>query len=371
MQIRDKHSASGKQAKAARRLARVTVRGTNREMGRQYGEACRESIKSLVEVGLEVINRGHQLPREQALAWGRRYLPHLEKFCPHLLEELHGLAEGAGISFEEALFIQIRTELTYPAATPEGCTAFALAPERSATGEVIAGQNWDTPAEFEDLLMLLHLVPDEGPEALMYCVPGVIGYMGFSSAGIAHFANQLVAGTWGEGVPHYFLKRRMLEAATFDECVELARKYRFSSSANIVLAAATGRVANIEVVPGAAAVLTDAQGAVTHTNHCLHPPFQGQDRLAPSFEVDTFKRLERIRELTQGEGDGAGGVFGVDDMKEILSDHRNGPKSICRHRNGNPKASKTTLSLIIEPARGCMHVALGNPCENEYITYSL
>ena len=42
-------------------------------------------------------------------------------------------------------------------------------------------------------------------------------------------------------------------------------------------------------------------------------------------------------------------------------------KSICRHQNGYPKASKTTLSLIVEPARGCMHVALGNPCENEYI----
>ena len=80
--------------------------------------------------------------------------------------------------------------------------------------------------------------------------------------------------------------------------------------------------------------------------------------MAPSFEVDTFKRLDRIR-------------FGVDEMKGILSDHEGRPKSICRHQDVNPKASKTTHSLIVEPARGCMHVALGNPCQNEYITYSL
>jgi len=355
--------------KAKRTLKRVTVRGTNHEMGRQYGEACRGSIKQLVNVGLEVINRGHQIPREEALAWGRRYLPYLEKFCPHLLEELRGLAEGAGISFDEALFVQVRTELTYPATGGEGCTAFALTPERSATGEVIAGQNWDTPSEFEDLLMLLHLVPAEGPEALMYCVPGVIGYMGFNSEGIAQFANQLVAGAWGEGNPHYFLKRRMMESSTFDQCVALARDYRFSSSANIVLASAEGKVANLEVLPGKVAVLTGEQGVVTHTNHCQHPPFQAEDKLAPSFEVDTFKRLDRIRELMPVDGNG--GKFSVDDMKKILSDHENGPKSICRHQGGNPKNSKTTLSLIIEPSRGCMHVALGNPCENEYITYSL
>lgn len=281
------------------------------------------------------------------------------------------MAEGADISFEEALFAQIRTELTYPAATQEGCTAFALTKECSATGEVIAGQNWDTPSEFEELLMLLHIVPDEGPEALMYCVPGVIGYMGFNSEGIAQFANQLVAGSWGEGVPHYFLKRRMMESSTFDECVALAQDYRFSSSANIVLASKEGKVANLEVLPGEIAVLTDPSGAVTHTNHCQHPPFQAKDQLAPSFEVDTFKRLDRIREYMRSNGIESGGKLGVDDMKRILSDHDGRPKSICRHQGGNPNISKTTLSLIIEPAAGCMHVALGNPCENEYITYSL
>ncbi len=44
MQSQDKGTETMKQTKAARRLDRVTVRGTNREMGRQHGEALRDTI---------------------------------------------------------------------------------------------------------------------------------------------------------------------------------------------------------------------------------------------------------------------------------------------------------------------------------------
>jgi hypothetical protein len=40
-----------------------------------------------------------------------RFLPLFEQHCAHLVNEVHGLAEGADVPFADALVVQIRGEL--------------------------------------------------------------------------------------------------------------------------------------------------------------------------------------------------------------------------------------------------------------------
>ena len=71
------------------------------------------------------------------------------------------------------------------------------------------------------------------------------------------------------------------------------------------------------------------------------------------------------------------GKVNVERIKRYLSDHSNGAASICRHpqtddlESGFETAGRTVASMIAEPAKIRMHVALGNPCASEYVTYAM
>jgi isopenicillin-N N-acyltransferase-like protein len=51
----------------------------------------------------------------------------------------------------------------------------------------------------------------------------------------------------------------------------------------------------------------------------------------------------------------------------MLADHDGYPVSICRHES----RLKSIASLVAEPDQGRLHVAVGNPCEHEFVTYQL
>src|SRR5437867_8390535 len=73
--------------------------GSHRELGRQHGEQAAEKIKAHLDKIAAADRVSRDKLRERALA----FRPLFEKYCPHLLEEIQGLGEGARISLAEAL----------------------------------------------------------------------------------------------------------------------------------------------------------------------------------------------------------------------------------------------------------------------------
>src|SRR5436309_2770944 len=131
-----------------------------------------------------------------------------------------------------------------------GCTAFALTGKATADGKPLAGQNQDLEPEYSDVAILLRVRPTDGrPAALMFTFAGQLGYSGMNQFGVAHFANALYDFQWRSGLPHYPLKRVMLEKQTVAECIELLRRNRTCSAANIVLCDGRGHVADVEARP--------------------------------------------------------------------------------------------------------------------------
>jgi hypothetical protein len=59
--------------------------------------------------GLEFLERHHQ--HEQFKHRVAQFQPMFVRYCPHLLDEMRGLAEGAGVTLEEAMACSIRGEL--------------------------------------------------------------------------------------------------------------------------------------------------------------------------------------------------------------------------------------------------------------------
>lgn len=203
------------------------ARGTHRELGRQHGEPCRERLLAFVDY----LGRILKLSKGELHTRARRFLPLFERHCPHLVEEIHGLAEGAGVPFAEALAVQIRGELG--PMNDESCTTFVVSARGTASSEILIGQNGDVEPEFEDFAYVFRLRPVDKPAVLMWTFGGQIGYHGINTAGVAHFANSLGGGpAWKFGLPHYPFKRMMLEQNNCAGVFDLIGRAPICSSGN-------------------------------------------------------------------------------------------------------------------------------------------
>lgn len=345
----------------------IQASGTPRELGRSHGEQAASRIQAF----LEYLGRSLKLTPDTLGQRALRFLPLFERHCPQLAEEVRGLAEGAGIPFAAALALQLRGELGMVG--DGACTTFVIGPRGTAEGQVLIGQTSDTPAEIEDFGYVLHLQPSDRPAVLMWTFGGMLGYHGLNAHGVAHFANALGGGPgWKFALSHYPLKRLLLECRTLEEVLRLFETIPVCSNGNYVVCAGD-EIRDVELTSDGAFVLGDGgEGFLVHSNHFLCAAHGCQENYDCSLP-DSFPRLSRIRALIADRI----GRLNVADMQRILSDHSGHPVGICRHPHEGhsdpilPASGKTVAALIAEPARGLLHVAKGNPCENAFATYRL
>jgi hypothetical protein len=335
----------------------LEVKGTAYEMGRQHGEQAGD----LVEKYILLIERLAGKPREVLCRNAERFLEAIERLSPKYLEEVRGLAEGARISFPEALLCQVRTQALYGG--EGGCTTFALRGEATLDGKVLAGQNQEFEPEFSEVAMLLRVCPTDGrPRALMLTFAGQLGYSGINEFGVAHFANSLFNCPLRPGLPPYPMKRAILEQKTVRDAVALLERHNASSAGNLMMADGQGEIADVEYRPEGVALYQDEHpDMLVHSNHYLAPKFVPcEDNTVP----DSPARLCRMRALLKNSW----GKISVDVLKEILADHEGDPAAICRHGASN---WHTVFGYIAEPARRVLHMRKGHGCLGTWAEYEV
>ena len=344
--------------------------GSHRELGRQHGEQAK--APEYIPISTTSISRSACRTKcSSNVRW--RSSRSSSSHCPHLVDEIRGLGEGAGIAFHEALAVNIRSSLGLQ--SEEGCTSFVVGPAGTATGETLIGQTSDTLPNVMDFGYVLHLQPDDKPEVLIWTFGGMIGYHGINSAGVGHFANDLGDGGPAPrfGLPHYPLKRMMLECSSMDAVVGLFETVQLSSNGNYVICDGSGEILDIEATTvGPELIGDDGKGFIGHANHFCSARYATQENHRQSV-ADSFPRQLRIDELI-GERYGA---LSVASLQEILQDDANDPAAICRHPrstnmdDGFELAGQTVAALIAEPAQQRLHVTCGPPCENPFVTYTM
>ena len=320
-------------------------------------------------------------------------------YCPGLLEEVRGIAEGAEITLDEALLLQVRSDVL----PRNGCTSFAVpgAPggnEESASG-VLLGQNWDYPLD-DDIVIVLRKNPKNGPRQLMMTFAGCCAYMGINSSGVGQFATALpwpaefvttestgassgdpkresAGATYADPgapasprshppVPHYFFKWRVSRCESLDEvrCVAAATTTKLGGS--YVLSDSSGETGCVELTPAGAEWLPATGSFFVHTN--THLSDKNASRLSmPVLLPDSEPRYRRMVKLLSDQFTVTGNLD-LGAIKKALSDHNGYPVSICRHQ-AYPDYT-TSASLIAEPGKGLLHVCSGNPCTGDYRTYA-
>jgi isopenicillin-N N-acyltransferase-like protein len=347
------------------RYREIVVAGLPRAMGRQIGEAAREEIRGFCEVALALVNKTTRVSRASAQEVSANSLIHAEQYAPDMVEELRGMADGAGVALEDIMLLQIRNQLQ-----PDGdaaCTSLSLAGSGTSTGRILA-QNWDNDPDMQPFTIVLTRRPTGKPAMMTVTQAGLIAYIGFNSEGLGVCLNTLPAPARRHGVPHYFTVRGIYEANSLEGAIHAVERAERAIPANIMLTTPQGP-ADLEVTIDQVHVLRDeGSGRVTHANHCRHPALQKVGRLFPDLlqSRDRQRRVDRLLE------DGSQRP-NLEQVKAILRDHDGHPHSLCRHPNDDPNtgAWTTVFSVIIEPEAQRMHLTRGTPCSQPYETYTL
>jgi isopenicillin-N N-acyltransferase-like protein len=208
--------------------------------------------------------------------------------------------------------------------------------------------------------------PDDGPDFVTVVEAGLLAKAGLNAAGLGLVTNALVtdADTGTPGLPYHVLLRAILDCATVTEALQVLQAGSRSSSANYLIAHASGAALDIEAAPGDFTRLylrLPEHGLLLHTNHFLSP---GLDPVDVSLWAmpDSAVRLQRLRA-------GAAGSATLDEFRVLLADHADYPHSICSHPDpaDHPLEQGATIaSLLIDLNARRLWLAAGNPCWASY-----
>ena len=208
----------------------VTLTGTPYERGLQYGQTCKEEIAISVRNYQALFALRKNLTWEQALQLSRRYLPAIRALDEAYIDEMQGIADGAGITFDEVLAINARTELLHTGLSADDlvqeCTAFAAMAPATKDDVVLAGQTWDFTLLQRQAVVIVR-IPGDGvrPDLLFFPEAGMIGGKGMNSAGLSLTLNALRTKEHGDGLPVHLRMRRILECTTLHQAYEQAVRF--------------------------------------------------------------------------------------------------------------------------------------------------
>jgi isopenicillin-N N-acyltransferase-like protein len=327
----------------------IRVAGSHREVGVQIGRATAASVRARAALVSAA-------EREAA----RPYREVTSAELPWLIDELDGVAEGAGAD-PAAVFAAGIEELSGLDATEGRCTDMVACAPATVDGHLWVAHNNDLDPAVEDHLVAIEWHVPGDPVVLTFGVGPWIS-VGFNSAGLALTGNELSPNDNRIGIPRLLQVRDMVRRPTLDGAVAAALHPRRASSYNNVLSHRDGGVVNVEgSATDAELVRPGKSGTLAHTNHYVSERmlgYEGDLEYAHRSDVRYRRALEWL----------AAGDITAGRLRAALSDHTDAPDAVCRHvTEGN--SSKTVFWVIADVTAGRLSYGRGNPCDSQEQVY--
>jgi predicted choloylglycine hydrolase len=297
-------------------MKRVNFVGSSYDVGRQIGEYCRGRYKNQQE---PAVNR-------QTLA---RQTEVYQKYFPSLLDEIRGMAEAAGETYERVLYASIAYlySLAERRRAPEkGCTIFGV---KKPNGELLIGRNYDWWPLARDALHVCSMAIDQRYKHTIVSDMGVWGrremldYGMFSSEDAINEHGLYIGLTFAHNPrydyglsPTHVIRLVAETCRDVDEALKLFAKIPVMAAKNFFLADASGNMAVVEHTSREFEVIKpNADGVLIQTNHYTAPSLFSQDRVLQEHPAHTsyLRYYETLREISRHLDD-----FTLHEVERIL-----------------------------------------------------
>jgi len=343
------------------KLRVLVLEGTPYRMGVIHGTALRPEITELIKRWKADLASTYKVPAEEFI---RRFLsrtdfrPAIDRWTPGLIDEVRGIADGAGVDVDTMYAFQLIDEswVMNEELGLEKCTAIAAG--KRGSFPAFTSQNLDVPRFYHGFPTVLRIRgTGEYPETLVFTIPGVIAANGLNSRSVGVCVNavpQLAHSL--KGLPVAFVIRGILRQGSYEEAVEFLRDVQPAAPQNYVLAGVRD-AASFERSAGKMVSFLPFEGAefAYHTNHPL-----ANDELDPKtiealkgdgIPLETYKAFcPRFNFLRRTLSDNST-TIDLTRLKTIFADRASGIN--------NAETYGCTLMILGEKPE--LHVAPGRP----------
>ena len=350
------------------KLRVIEVSGSAYDRGYKHGEECRESIKKFVKEFYEGFEG--RLTKDQIQRHVRKHIPFIEEYSSEVAEEIKGIADGSGCTYEEIVMLSLLEEIEgFTRLMPHTCTALAAAGEATAEEAVFIGENLDSSVKryAEGKFPILLKVKDSsGPSYIAWSMPGIPAGAGLNSEGIGIVWNSVERVELRIGVPTYVIISEIMHQKTIGDALGAVFTAKRAGCFNFLIADGHGELYDVEATPSDAEVYY-SDTCIGHANHFVSEKMKKKITVAGfGRHSSSLVRHNRVNKLLKEN-------LGRIDLKtcmSILSDHVNYPYSICRHpepvKDEKAYRGVTWDSLLMVLNKGECWISHGPPCSNRY-----
>lgn len=352
----------------------IRLEGSPHQQGLTHGRLLEARVRHNVRVYFQRFLEEAALDRAAVLARAEPYWAAVQRQSPGYAEGVAGIAEGAGLPLLDLAAINLRYEILYhqftALAMPDGCTSFAILPERTESGHLLLGQNWDWIPEVAGAV--LRIQQPDGLRQLCFTEAGIFGgKIGLNSAGLGLCVNGLtsIGDDWSRmALPFHARCWQILQERDLDAAAAVIIDQPRSCSTHYLIAQAPDRVAGLEAAPWALNWLGAEDGAYSHANHFVDPAGIGIAEPPSEFRVFSKHREARCGILMR-EPDADDAPLSTESVLDRMRDHEGWPNSVCRHpdpERGENRSYHSVTSVLMDLAAGEMWISDGPPCQGPH-----
>jgi isopenicillin-N N-acyltransferase-like protein len=250
----------------------IVVAGKPAERGREYGKRFREAIHDFLNTEIYAAFVGRPATKEQMLGYAAACGKLVRNELPMIVEEFQGIADGAQLTFDEVMLINLHEELYHRTQLPGHghCTAIAVAAPDTGNGHTYVAQTWDWMQSVAGKSRVIEWRRNDGPSVLAYGFPGMPMGAGVNSARIALcWTSARLGNGSGQprvGIPSYVLIAHLLAQPDMDSVIREAKKNKHAGWFTFVMADGAGNLVNIEGSPEKV-VVEQAKGRLVRVDY--------------------------------------------------------------------------------------------------------
>ena len=350
------------------------------------------------------------------------YIAAIKAYYPSGLQEMQGIADGAGVALEAIVLLNARYDLARLGDQNEPqsstidtdgttasrddmaneCTSAFFLPESTSNGDVINAQNWDMSSRLwlTDAVIYLEVHPDPSenkPSMFLVTEAGQLGRSGMNSAGLGVTANSLMSTDDYTPIPRFLdasvkpvlpislLRRMILECDHLSEALTAAQNFPRHVSNNLTVVTSDGFGMCLEITPDRVfKVYSNIDDHyLVHTNHFTHIGFESRRDILDRYPGGSswFRR----RRFEQGIRPFKDGNLSSENIIHSFSDHLSYPESLCCHPEDDPvdeiignlpgypfrSSSATVACVLYNLTQKTITVCKGPPCQGTFQTFNL
>ena len=331
----------------------VVLKGSPYEIGRNQAEI----IKNIPELVGFLRSGSGKLSEEKY----KNISSQMERFCPGIIAEIQGLADGLGIPQQDLVYY------SFSYLHKGKCSHFALLPSLTKENVPLIGRSYEFGLETEDMRLCTMQVNGKysfiGSSVVFFGFTEGMNEHGLvvtmSAGGLPVGAVPGMRPPIEDGFQFWFVIRSVLERCkNVDEALELIKESPTCGNPNLIVADRSGAAALIEVFGAHKAVKRiDAQSAeqfVCSTNHFTLPemlPYRDPIWKNSQVRLNAIQSwLEKSRPIDSLA------------MQSLLS--REYPQGLACHYY--QEYFGTLRSMIFNPVSGTVEICFGSPVVNPW-----